>query len=121
MPSDDQSFPRAHRLGGRLAFAAVFDARMKQSVGPLSLFSLPNRLDHPRLGLSVSRRCGPAVRRNRIKRLIREAFRLRPNHQPYDLVFVVRPHVPLKLAEYQKLIAELLHRSDAAWRKRSDG
>jgi ribonuclease P protein component len=112
-------FPKADRLGGRLVFAAVFDAKVKQSQGPLAAYSLPNNLGHPRLGISISRRVGTAVVRNRIKRLIREAFRLHPKELSYDFVIVPRPHEPRKLADYQKLLATLLHRSHAAWQKRS--
>jgi ribonuclease P protein component len=114
------TYPKSHRLGGRLQFAAVFDAKAKESRGPLTLYSLPNDLGHPRLGISISRRVGSAVRRNRIKRLLREAFRLRRNELPrgYDLVIVVRPHEPLALAEYEKLLSALAQRSDTAWARR---
>jgi ribonuclease P protein component len=99
----------------------VFDAKVKQSAGPLVVYSLPNDLKHCRLGLSVSRRLGTAVRRNRIKRMVREAFRLHDCQLPrgYDLVIVVRPHEPKELAEYQKWMASVLARSDEAWRNRS--
>lgn len=41
-------------------------------------YTRPNALGYPRLGLAISRKCSPrAVERNRIKRVIREAFRLR--------------------------------------------
>jgi len=119
MPRPSNKFPRADRLGGRLVFAAVFDGKVKQSQGPLSVYSLPNNLGHSRLGISISRRVGTAVRRNRIKRLIREAFRLHPQKLSYDLVIVPRPHAPRALTEYQQLLATLLHRSDAVWQKRS--
>ena len=39
------------------------------------IFAAPSDLSHPRLGLSVGRKVGGAVRRNRWKRLLREAFR----------------------------------------------
>ena len=62
------------------------------------------------LGLSVAARVGTAPRRNRIKRLLREAFRLMQHDfpRPYDLVIVVRPHEPLILAEYQRILRALM-------------
>jgi len=116
-----KTFPRSHRLSGKLLFAAVYDAREKHSRGPLAVYSLPNSLGHPRLGLSVSRQVGTAPRRNRIKRLLREAFRVCQYElaRGLDLVIVVRPHVPLTLAEYQKLMSALMVRSDAAWNRRA--
>lgn len=55
--------------------------------------ALPNGLERSRLGLSVGRRVGNAVRRNRIKRLLREAWRLNRDllGTPCDVVFVPRP------------------------------
>jgi ribonuclease P protein component len=113
------AFPASHRLSGTLRFAAVFDAKVKNSAGPLVAHSLPNGLAHSRLGLSVSRRVGNAVRRNRVKRMLRESFRLQPRvlTRGYDLVIVARPHEAVKFAEYQKWMATLLLRSDAAWQK----
>jgi ribonuclease P protein component len=106
-------FPRSHRLSGKLAFSAVYDAKMKTTRGPLAAYSLPNDLGHPRLGISISRKVGTAPVRNRIKRLLREAFRLHRYDLPrgYDLVIVVRPHVPLELADYQKILADLIFKS----------
>ncbi len=57
-------FRRAYRQGGRAG------GRW------LSVVVVKNRLPHARLGLSVSKKVGGAVRRNKIKRMIREAFRL---------------------------------------------
>jgi len=115
------TFPPPHRLGGRINFAQVFDARVKESRGPLTIYSLPNDLTHPRLGISISRRVGNAVKRNRIKRLLRESFRLIQHDLPrgYDLVVVVRPHETLILAEYQKILLSLALKLHAAWQKKS--
>ncbi len=114
-------FPRSHRLTGKLQFAAVYDARVITTRGPLVMYSLPNNLGHLRMGISISRRVGTAPKRNRIKRLLREAFRLHRDElvRGYDLVVVVRPHAPMNLGDYQKLYAQLLQKSDTAWTKTS--
>lgn len=62
------------------------------------LLGRPNALGVSRLGLTVSRKCGGAVTRNRIKRMLREVFRrhratLTPD---LDLVANVRPSAQAK-------------------------
>ena len=119
MAERNYQFRRQHRLGGKLAFAAVYAAGAKQSRGPLVAYSKPNGLSHCRWGLSVSRRVGTAVRRNRIKRMLRESIRLLQIDLPkgYDCVLVVRPHDPMPLAEYQKLLTALIIKSGDHWSK----
>jgi len=113
-------YPRTHRLGGQAAFAAVYDARVRDSKGPLTLYALANGLSHPRLGISIGRKVGSAVQRNRIKRLLREAFRLMQHDLPggYDLVVVVRPHEPALLADYQRLMSNLAVKVHGAWERK---
>jgi ribonuclease P protein component len=101
------TFPRSHRLKRPAEFAAVYAARARQATGPLLIYAGPNNLGHWRLGLSVSRKVGTAPRRNRIKRLLREAFRTSRHELPVgcDWVIVVRPHEPLSLSAYREIIA----------------
>jgi ribonuclease P protein component len=70
--------------------------------------------------LSVPKRVGSAPVRNRVKRMLREAFRLMQHDVPagYDLMVVVRPHEPMILAEYQKLLMALVLRLHRAWESR---
>ena len=94
------------RLSGKSAFAGVYASGVKFSRGPLRVHSTQNGSEHCRWGLSVSRRVGTAVRRNRIKRLLREAIRLGRGQWAggLDVVIVVREHEPLALVEYQKIL-----------------
>ena len=120
------TFPATHRLHGSKSFEAVYDAKTRESRGPLLIYAKPNGTGHARLGLSVSRRVGNAVVRGRAKRLLREAFRFLQHDFPlgYDLVIVVRPHQPLLLAAYQELMMALvlkLHQTWDARRKRAAG
>ena len=58
-----------------------------------------NNLSHSRLGITVTKRVAPAVGRNRVKRLVREAFRLafaskRPCPKGVDLVVIAKRGSP---------------------------
>jgi ribonuclease P protein component len=116
MEQQDQRFGPDRRLSGRRAYSAVFNGGVRQARGPLRVYASQNGRCASRLGLSVSRRVGTAVRRNRIKRLIREAFRTLPRQSPqgraYDLVVVVRPHEPMGVEQYRQLLSDLIHRLD---------
>lgn len=70
----------------------------------LALYVLPNERALSRLGVSVSRRLGPAVRRNRAKRVVRAVFReYKPQHA-IDLVAIVKS--PLLDAEFASIVAD---------------
>lgn len=113
-------FRRAQRLGGSRAFQAVFAARCRKNVGPLAFHVRPNDLAFNRLGLSVGRRVGSAVVRSRVKRLLREAFRLEQHALPqgYDIVVVVRPHPAMELSEYRRMLATGAAAAEREWQKR---
>jgi ribonuclease P protein component len=114
------AFPKSHHLRLPREFDTVYAAKTRESRGPLTVYALPNDLGHPRLGMSVSRKVGIAVRRNRIRRLLREAFRLMQHDFPrgYDLVIVVRPHEPLILADYQKALSGTVTKLHQVWSRR---
>lgn len=107
------------RLHGRIQFARVFAKGRRRSIGPLLVFGAPNGLGRLRLGLSVSRRVGNAVKRHRIKRLIREAVRLDQHELPgsMDIIVKVRPHETLKLDDYRTIISKALHTIQQRWEK----
>jgi ribonuclease P protein component len=115
------TLPKSHHLRLPWEFAAVYDAKVRESRGPLMAYAKPNDLGHPRLGMSVSRKVGIAVKRNRIRRLLREAFRLMQHDLPagYDFVVVVRAHEPVMLADYQRLMSGLFVKLHQSWKRRS--
>lgn len=121
----DNRFGWRFRMHGAAAFGRVHESRVRRRVGPLLVYARPNAdlaiEGDTRLGLSVSRRCGNAVRRHRLKRLIREAFRTIRLGLPrgYDLLAVVHPHEPLAMAEYAELLARAAEELDRRWRSRS--
>jgi ribonuclease P protein component len=105
-------FRHRQRLHGNRAFAAVFDAKLRKTAESITVCGKVNGLNYCRLGLSVPRRVGSAVARGRVKRRLREAFRLGQHDWPtgYDLVVVVRPHKLVAVAEYQRMLSSALLR-----------
>ena len=69
-------------------FKQVYSAGRPAVNGVLRLYARPNGMDQNRLGLSVGKKTGNAVKRNKVKRLIREAYKIvEPSlKQGYDIV-----------------------------------
>jgi len=109
MPS--QRFPKKMRLLHAKEFELVFSTRVSAGNSFLVLYGAANDVGHPRLGLTVPRRVGGAVLRNRWKRLLREAFRLQQHELPaIDFVCVPRAATAPDLCQLMASFAALAER-----------
>jgi ribonuclease P protein component len=109
------TFSRELRLLTPAQFKSVFSNPIKASSAEITLLAIPNTEQHPRLGLTVAKRfVKRANQRNRIKRVIRDSFRLHQHDIPaIDIVVLVRNGVlEMENADLNKLIEKL-------WRKLS--
>ena len=108
----DRRLPRALRIRRRFDFLRIYRRRCTAGDESLVVYGGPNGLPYPRLGLSVSRKVGSAVVRNRWRRLLREAFRLsRPQLPPgVDLIVIPRPAGKPELAALMVSLPRLAER-----------
>jgi len=83
-----EQFPHRVRIVRSADYRKLYREGRKIQSERFVLFGLKNNVGHHRLGLTVSRKVGGAVVRNRIKRLFREIFRRSSNEIPsqYDIV-----------------------------------
>lgn len=92
MPKD-QRFRPCERLRLQRDFDRVFRDGKALHFEKLSIRVMPNDLNSSRIGISVGKRHGNAVWRNRIRRVFREAYRLNKDmvHGRLDIVIMPRP------------------------------
>lgn len=113
LPMTSRRFLPKYRLRHGAEFARAYARRASASDGVLLVFVCENTLDHPRLGLSVSRKVGGAVTRNRWKRILREAFRLSHDRLPQsiDVVVIPRAGAEVQLAPAIESLVQLTKRA----------
>ena len=94
----EQAFPRSCRLTAPRQFQAVYTTGRRAGCRSFTLFGVPTSAQTTRLGITVTRRVGASVFRNRVKRCVREIFRrnrsvLGPR---FDIVVNVHPGIDLE-------------------------
>jgi ribonuclease P protein component len=124
---EDFSFEKRHRLLSASDFKYLRSGSKQLKDRTLRIYCRPGRLNQSetRLGLSVSKKVGSAVVRNRTKRILRETFRQKGHRElGLDIMVVVSPYlyknfpngskgeVQLKLA-FEKKMKELSKRNDS--------
>jgi ribonuclease P protein component len=90
-------FERVYRKG------SVYRGRL------FSVHALPNSVGRPRLGLSVSKKVGTAVKRNAVRRRLKEIFRSTSDMLPEELDFVVSARPAAAEASFSELNEEFLY------------
>ncbi len=88
-------FPKSRRLVSNRQFKTVLDRGRRAGDSLFVLYAARNDREHPRLGISVGRSSGVAVVRNRLKRLLREAFRQSQDRIPPEYDYVLMVAAPL--------------------------
>jgi ribonuclease P protein component len=88
---------KSHLLRKGWEFEQVYKKGRRLHGKGFTLIFHHNELEHSRIGISIHRQIKGAVKRNRIKRIIRESFRLHGELYPQcaDIIFALRPGVAL--------------------------
>jgi len=106
-------YARECRLTLPADFERVFSQRQRFSDARLLVYATLGTTALTRAGFSVSRKHGPSVARHRMKRLLREAFRLSRPELPtgLDLVVIPQPGAVATMQEYRWSLARLAQKA----------
>ena len=104
----NERFPWRRRIVRSSDFRTLYNVGRRLDAGKFVLFGKPNNLGQHRLGLTVSRKIGGAVVRNRVKRLFREVFRRNCTDIPCHFDFIVNAKRECATASYAVLRQDFL-------------
>ncbi len=102
------AFPRECRLVRRAEYDAVYRDGQRRAGREFTVFLRPNGLALSRFGWSIKKALGNAVRRNRIRRRIREIVRLHRHEIAPGWDIVMHPRSSAATADFAALTRELL-------------
>ncbi len=100
------TWPRERRITRRAEYTACYNGGERRFTKYFVVFArIPHTTGSGRLGLAVTKKCGNAVARNRIKRVLRSFFRLHQHEMP-PLDIVVTPKRHLRADKFSLSLAE---------------
>ena len=102
------NLPRNCRLVRRSEYDVVYREGRRRTSREFTIFLRPNGLEVSRFGWSIKKALGNAVRRNRIRRRLREILRLHRQEIATGWDIVIHPRSTAATAEFSPLAAELV-------------
>ncbi|MDO4670159.1 MAG: ribonuclease P protein component [Aerococcus sp.] len=100
---------KSYRVKSEKAFGRVFNEGENKANRQFVIYTLKKDQPHFRVGISVGKRIGNAVTRNRVKRLIRQAvFELKPYLKP-EMDFIVIARKPAAMMSQLEVKKSLIH------------
>lgn len=115
--------PKKRRIRSNNDFKRIMNRRLCVCANELVIFAANNDLGYSRAGFSVGKRFGNAVQRNRLKRLMREAFRLCEDRvENYDFIIMLNSKLAkgLKEGDIKLEFHRIASSMDKAMRKFND-
>jgi ribonuclease P protein component len=113
---ESQTFGRDERIRKRQDYLRIYEQGVRVYSKHFTIITCTNQAGIRRLGMTVSKKAGNAVQRNRIKRLLREFFRLNKSRLPssQDIVIIAKRGIlPLTYGDVcAELESRLIHRAD---------
>jgi ribonuclease P protein component len=103
-----QDLPRECRIVSRAEYDAVYREAKRRSSRQFTLFVRPNGLPISRFGWSIKKALGNAVKRNRIRRRLREILRMHRHEMASGWDVVIHPRASVATAEFAGLASELV-------------
>lgn len=98
-----------NRLKKNEDFRRVYRKKRSMANRLLIIYILENKYEYNRVGFTVSKKVGKSVIRNRVKRLLRESYRLNEEKilQGYDIIFIARNTA--SKASYREIENAMMH------------
>ena len=104
---EKKSFGKKERVRKRKNYLNIYQKGVRVHSSNFTVILNPNPSGEKRLGVAVSKKVGNAVKRNRIKRLLREFFRLNKDRLPDSRDMVIIAKKDVSSLKYQDVCLEL--------------